>query len=62
LLVCKPCLRGAKPIVGVAWRAGLCLVVVLATIVNAIGAGSTEATSDGAAGDDPMMDMLEESK
>jgi hypothetical protein len=62
LLVCKPCLRGAKPIVGVAWRAGLCLVVVLATIVNAIGAGAAEATSDGAAGDDPMMDMLEESK
>ncbi|MFM1882894.1 MAG: hypothetical protein RJA05_1303 [Planctomycetota bacterium] len=62
LLVCKPCLRGAKPIVGVAWRAGLCLVVVLATIVNAIGAGAAEATSDGTAGDDPMMDMLEESK
>ena len=62
LLVCKPCLRGAKPIVGVAWRAGLCLVVVLATIVNAIGAGAAEATSDEAAGDDPMMDMLEESK
>jgi hypothetical protein len=62
LLVCKPCLRGAKPIVGVAWRAGLCLVVVLATIVNAIGAGAAEATSDGAVGDDPMMDMLEESK
>ena len=62
LLVCKPCLRGAKPIVGVAWRAGLCLVVVLATIVNAIGAGAAEVTSDGAVGDDPMMDMLEESK
>ena len=62
LLVCKPCLRGAKPIVGVTWRAGLCLVVVLATIVNAIGAGAAEVTSDGAVGDDPMMDMLEESK
>ena len=63
LLVCKPCLRGAKPIVGVVWRAGLCLVVVLATIVNAVGRGSAaEEASDGAAGSDPMMDMLEESK
>jgi len=63
LLVCKPCLRGAKPIVGVAWRAGLCLVVVLATIVNAVGRGSAaEEASDGAASSDPMMDMLEESK
>ena len=63
LLVCKPCLRGAKPIVGVAWRAGLCLVVVLATIINAVGRGSAaEDASDGAAGSDPMADMLEESK
>jgi hypothetical protein len=63
LLVCKPCLRGAKPIVGVAWRAGLCLVVVLATIINAVGRGSAaEDAGDGAAGSDPMMDMLEESK
>lgn len=63
LLVCKPCLRGAKPIVGVAWRAGLCLVVVLATIVNAVGRGNAVEDADGgAAGQDPMMDMLEESK
>ncbi len=62
LLVCKPCLRGAKPIVGVAWRAGLCLVVVLATIINAVGRGNAaEDAGDGAAGSDPMMDMLEES-
>ena len=63
LLVCKPCLRGAKPIVGVAWRAGLCLVVVLATIINAASrdGGSDAAGSDGV-GSDPMMDMLEESK
>jgi|GEM_PF-1700013 len=63
LLVCKPCLRGAKPIVGVAWRVGLCLVVVLATIINAVGRGNAvEDAGDGAAGSDPMMDMLEESK
>ncbi len=63
LLVCKPCLRGAKPIVGVAWRAGLCLVVVLATIINAVGRGNAaDGSGDGAVGSDPMMDMLEESK
>jgi len=63
LLVCKPCLRGAKPIVGVAWRAGLCLVVVLATLINAVGRGNAvEDAGEGAAGSDPMMDMLEESK
>jgi hypothetical protein len=63
LLVCKPCLRGARPIVGVAWRAGLCLVVVLVTITNAVGRGNaSDDSGDGAVGSDPMMDMLEESK
>ena len=63
LLVCKPCLRGAKPIVGVAWRAGLCLVVVLATIINAASRGGSEdGAAAGSTGSDPMADMLEESK
>ncbi|MBM4052698.1 MAG: hypothetical protein FJ270_08180 [Planctomycetes bacterium] len=62
LLICRPCLRGVKPIVGVAWRAGLCLVVVLATIINAAGHDDDADGGSGAAGSDPMMDMLEESK
>ncbi|MBM4109980.1 MAG: hypothetical protein FJ254_01300 [Phycisphaerae bacterium] len=63
LLVCKPCLRGAKPIVGVAWRSGLCLVVVLATLANAVSQGvDGDDTDGGASGSDPMMDMFEESK
>jgi hypothetical protein len=63
LLVCKPCLRGAKPIVGVAWRAGLCLVVVLATIINAASRGGSEdGAAAGSTSSDPMADMLKESK
>ena len=63
LLVCKPCLRGAKPIVGVAWRAGLCLVVVLAVVINAASqSGSDGGAAGGAADSDPMADMLGESK
>lgn len=52
LLVCKPCLKGAQPLVGVAWRAGLCLVVVTATVFNAMGDADDQ-------GQDPMMDMTE---
>jgi hypothetical protein len=63
LLVCKPCLRGAKPIVGVAWRAGLCLVVVLATIINAASVGDRGDDAGAVGADsDPMMDMMGDSQ
>ncbi len=51
LLVCKPCLRGARPLVGVLWRVGLCAIVAGATILNAM--ASVERDVDADAGD-PM--------